>query len=157
MRLRIWQAQAIRLVNERRWPFLLLVLLAGCTRNSPYSPVEVSGKVLYKGKPVPGGTVKFVTSSGGYAAFATIDEDGSYRIKSSIGEVKIGIDNRLLRPSPKPRGSIGGHKIPEAEAPKVDSQKGHYVPLPTKYYSPDTSGLTYTVENKPQTHYIVLE
>jgi hypothetical protein len=155
MHVLIWirQARAARLTC---WPLLLLMLAAGCTRGHDHEHVDVSGKVLYKGKPLPGGTVKFVTTTGGYVAFAPIDEDGNYQIKAPIGEVKIGLENRLLQLSPSRRGVVGHHRPPEGEL-GPDATKGRFVPLPAKYYSPETSELKYNVENKPQTHDIVLE
>jgi hypothetical protein len=107
------------------------------TARRPVELVEVSGRVLYNGKPLPGGRVTFVTADG-FASTAVIDETGNYTIKSRVGEVGIGVDNRMLRER--------GNKI-----------KGRFVQIPAKYSTPDTSGLKYKVKKGHQTHDIELE
>jgi hypothetical protein len=126
--------------------------------NDPSKPrrsveyVEVTGKVLYKGKPLPGGMVTFVTADG-FASKGIIDEDGSYTIKTLVGDVKICVDNTMLaRKGPAPKKGAGKSKEPAPEQPK-----GKYVPLPRKYSNPDTSGLSWTVKKGKQTHDIELK
>jgi len=132
-----------------------LVLAAGCSGGgggSKFATAEVSGKVLFKGKPLPGGSVSFLPDkTGGVAATATIDEQGNYKITAPVGPVRISVDNRMLQQK-APHGHI--LKRPGADDPSLI--KGQYVALPEKYYSPDSSGLTYTVEGGTQTHDITL-
>ena len=101
------------------------------TARRPVELVEVSGRVLYNGKPLPGGRVTFVTADG-FASTAVIDETGNYRIKSRVGEAGIGVDNRMLQKR--------GNRVP-----------GRYVQIPAKYSTPDTSGLKYKVRKGQQT------
>jgi hypothetical protein len=107
------------------------------TARRPVELVEVSGRVLYKGKPLPGGRVTFVTADG-FAGTAVIDETGNYRIKARVGEAGIGVDNRMLRER--------GNRV-----------KGRFVQIPARYFTPDTSGLKYKVRKGQQTHDIELE
>jgi hypothetical protein len=138
----------------------LLILAAGCgggTRSVEHA--EVTGRVLYEGNPLPGGVVNFVTIKGAFANMGIIDENGNYQIKSPVGEVQIGVSNKMLeRESPKPKeepvkrvrvekGGGGG------SAPLV---KGRFVNIAPKYYDPATSGLKYTVKRGAQTHDIEL-
>jgi hypothetical protein len=58
---------------------VVLASLAGCS-NDPKTAV-VRGKVTYKGKPVPNGTVNFIPANGP-AATGEIGRDGSYRLKT---------------------------------------------------------------------------
>ena len=120
---------------------------------------EVTGRVLYEGNPLPGGVVNFVTIKGAFANTGIIDENGNYQIKSPVGEVQIGVSNKMLeREAPKPKedavksarqekGGGGGR------APLV---KGRFVNIPPKYYDAATSGLKYTVKLGAQTHDIEL-
>ncbi len=141
---------------------LSLGLLAGtmsCTKN-PHGTehVEVSGKVLFNGKPLPGGRVMFAAIKDGFAASAPIDENGTYQIKAPIGEVLISVDNRMFqaRGGAKP-GQERHPKRPDSQEEKAEPIKGRrYVPIPERYANADTSGLTYTVKPGPQTHDIEL-
>ena len=134
----------------------LLTLLAGCDKN-PHSAehTEVSGKVLFKGKPLPGGTVSFVAVNGGFTSTGTIDENGNYQIKAPVGDVEISVMNRMLQPS---RGSKGMRpaRLKKAEAKENRLLKGRWVKIPSHYEDPHTSGLKYTVKQGPQTHDIEL-
>src|SRR5260370_42095195 len=77
-----------------------LALAAGCGGGRPHVPTaEVSGKVLYKGQPLPGGSVMFFATQAEHVNSATIDENGNYKIDGAIGEVKISVDNRNLNPA----------------------------------------------------------
>jgi hypothetical protein len=134
---------------------LLLVLATGCSRPTSVEHVEVTGKVLYKNKPVTGGRVSFVTVKGAFNSTGTIDEKGNYTIKAPVGDVQISVDNSMLLP--RRGGKDKTHILPK---PGSESEKhpvkGVYVNLPPKYRTPDTSGLTYTVKSGPQTHDIIL-
>lgn len=133
----------------------LLTLLAGCGKN-PHSAehTDVSGKVLFQGKPLPGGIVSFVAVNGGFAATGTIDENGNYQIKAPVGDVEISVMNRMLQ------SSSGSKRMPprlkKAEATENQLLKGRWVKIPSHYEDPQTSGLKYTVKQGPQTHDIEL-
>jgi|SRR5579875_344133 len=145
----------------------LLILSAGCGSGSPRSVehTEVKGKVLFQGKPLPGGTVSFVAVNGAFAWTGPIDENGNYEVKAPVGEVRIGVDNRMLQKQSskqggepmemktlreKMEGDVSKDQLPKGRL------KGRYVPIPKKYTDPSTSGLTYTVKPGPQTYDIEL-
>jgi hypothetical protein len=120
--------------------------------------VEVSGKVLFKGNPLPGGRVTFAAIEGGFASTRPIDENGNYKINAPIGAVLISVDNRMLQPR---RGARRGQehrlKRPDSEVVEEEPIKGRrYVKIPERYANCDTSGLTYTVKPEAQTHDIEL-
>jgi hypothetical protein len=118
---------------------------------------DVSGRVLLHGKPLPGGTLVFVTTDG-FSGDGRIDEKGNYKGHAPIGEVKIGVDNRMLDKTSKGANLEAvkrGAGRPDSGQP--DPVKGTYVRIDSKYYDPTTSGLTYTVTKDPQTHDITLE
>src|SRR5262245_6140514 len=77
---------------------LSILLVAGCTRSAERQ-AEVSGKVTYNGKPLPGGRVTFVGSKG-YTGSGIISPQGEYSLHSPLGEVQIGVDNRMLKSDP---------------------------------------------------------
>jgi hypothetical protein len=143
------------------WGLVPLVFLVGCGRvEKKIQQAEVSGKVYYQGKPLPGGIVKFVNSSG-YIGISVIDPaDGSYKLEAPVGEVKIAVDNRML--------NTGGRQRPPVDLSAVKRERsnrpggggqvitGTFVPLPSHYSDPESSGLKYTVKKGAQTYDIEL-
>lgn len=139
---------------------LMAFVVSGCSHSvkAPQT-TEVSGKVTYNNKPVPGGVVTFVAVKGGFAGNGTIDENGNYKATSvPVGDVKITVSNKMLSagrgaPAPGHGPMLGGR--PGGEKP--NEQKGHYIALPPKYADADTTDLTYTVVSGPQSHDITLK
>jgi hypothetical protein len=146
--------------RSRCLAFGLLLLAVGCGGGGGRPHVamaEVSGKVLYNRQPLPGGTVGFYATQVEFMNPAIIDENGNYKIEAPVGEVKITVDNRFLNPAATkfPEAKKGAGRPPgAAETPQV---KGTYKRIPTKYYSRDTTDLTYTVTKGAQTYDIELK
>jgi hypothetical protein len=119
---------------------------------------EVSGKVTYQGKPLPGGRVTFLTSKG-LIFSGPIDTDGNYKLKASVGDAKVSVDNSMLKKDDSPRVDLRhppGVKPPpgvqvEAEKSSASDITGTYVPLPPKFQDPDSSGLKCSVKSGTQT------
>lgn len=157
---------------------VILPLLTGCGPGQG----TVSGKVLYQGKPVPGGTVMFSPVDSRYnLATAQLDEEGNYSLTVTAGEVRISVDNSALKdpgaggddivPTGEglakgaPAGAIGPPKgaleqfTKDKGAPKVVREKavGKYVKIPAEYSRTDITELRYTVKTGPQTHNIELK
>ncbi len=160
MVLRVGQAGTARLGCLRCAPLWLLVaaVVGGCSGEAVKPPpsAEVSGKVLFNGKPVSGGEVTFVAVKGGFASGGRIDESGNYKVTAPVGEVKITVDNRMLQ---KGRGAprAGGPMLKKPDGPTPQEMKGQYVALPPKYATADRTDLTYTVVSGSQSHDITLE
>jgi hypothetical protein len=135
--------------------FGLLTLLVGCKSN-PHSVehAEVSGKVVFQGKPLPGGRVTFVAVQGGFASSGNIDENGNYQLSSPVGDVEIGVDNTMLQRQRGKPANLPHLKEPGAEEAKP--LKGKWVDIPASYADPHTSGLKFTVKPETQTHDIEL-
>jgi hypothetical protein len=120
---------------------LCLAILAAAAQARPAKKTgTIMGKVTYKGKPLPGGTVTFHPAKG-KAITGIIQPDGTYAVKDvPLGPAKVAIETESVKPKP-------------GAAPKG----GKYIPIPAKYASPKTSGLTYMVAAGKQTLDIVLE
>jgi hypothetical protein len=115
---------------------LLLTAILGCSRKHGMETAPVSGKVTYKGKPVPNGTVMFVPAEGP-AATGEIGPDGSYRLTTYV---------------PNDGAVLGSHKVSitalQDTGGGLPEQRSGTPPslLPPKYLSHDTSGLTAEVK-----------
>jgi hypothetical protein len=128
---------------------------------------KLTGKVLYKGKPVTGGSVIFRPSSASEnTVTAPIDPNGNYTATVPAGVVKIAVDNRDLQPpeatskkEPRPNLPKVGNVTSDTPDPRVNPQKpaGTYVKLPDKYHDVASSGLSYTVKSGSQNYDINLE
>jgi hypothetical protein len=134
--------------------FGLLILMVGCDKNPrSVDHADVSGTVLFQGKPLPGGRVSFV-AKGGFAASEIIDENGKYQIKAPVGDVEIGVDNQMLQQQRGKPTSTPRLKQPGAEPSKP--LKGRWVNISPSYADPHTSGLKFTVKPGTQTHDVEL-
>jgi hypothetical protein len=98
----------------------------------------VTGKVTYKGQPVPKGTITFVTlDKNGRNATGAIQPDGSYKLQTEdpgdgaqLGEYNVTVSAR-------------DDEILDYTPPKPIPPKRL---VPEKYERPQTSGLTKKVE-----------
>ena len=114
---------------------IAIFFIVGCLRNDGLVTAPVTGKVTYKGKPLPNGTIMFVPSEGP-AATGEIGSDGTYRLSTGS------IDGAVLgshKVSITALADIGG-ALPEQRNPTPPSL------LPAKYLSHETSGLTAEVK-----------
>jgi hypothetical protein len=124
-----------RMLRKSSWKFELVAvlicvalglvsLLSGCGgKNSDQKIAPVRGKVTYKGKPVPAGTIKFEPEGPGPSATGEIQRDGTYVLtthKEGDGAV------------------LGPHKV-TITAPAF--------PIPATYADSTTSGLKTLVED----------
>ena len=133
----------------------LLLAGAGCTQQG-----TVTGKVSYKGKKIPGGTVDFMTVAGGHVVHGNIDRDGNFTVsKVPPGMVKIAVHAAVPPPAPpggmkRPAG--GPMQMPAASTMMEGADRpldpSEYVKVPEKYTDIENSGLTYDVTPGPQTH-----
>lgn len=113
-----------------------LAFLAGCSSKRGLETAPVSGKVTYKGKPLPNGTVMFVPGEGP-AATGEIDKDGNYQLTTYAAGDGAVLGNHKV--SITALADIGS-ALPEQRNPTPPSL------LPAKYLSHDTSGLTVEVK-----------
>jgi len=118
---------------------LVVALAAGCTRKGGLETAPVSGKVTYRGKAVPTGTVMFVPDEGP-AATGEIGSDGAYKLTTYTTN-----DGAVL----------GKHKVTvtalQGMGDALPEQRSPTPPplVPAKYLSGETSGLTAEVKAVP--------
>jgi hypothetical protein len=113
-----------------------LSFLAGCSSKRGLETAPVKGKITFKGKPLPNGTVMFVPGEGP-AATGEIDKDGNYRLTTySTGDGAV----------------LGNHKVSITALADIGTalpeQRNPLPPslVPDKYLSHETSGLTFEVK-----------
>jgi len=114
------------------------LMFAGCGGSTEQAstllkPVPVKGSVLYKGKALTGGTVRFEPEDGGREASGNIEPDGTFTLttfKAADGAV------------------AGKHRV--AVDPPADKPKA----LPAKYKSAASSGIVLDVSIE-KTEYVV--
>jgi len=140
----------------------LMALSVGCSTNTK-ARGTVKGKVTFSGTPLPSGTVAFYGANNTLGS-ASIEKDGTYAIPDApLGQVRISV----TVPKPPPPGMMGPGMAASKSIKSVDPESGKsislvpseqtkIVPIPEKYASPDSSGLTFTVEKGEQTHDIKL-
>jgi hypothetical protein len=126
---------------------------AGCGDGlKPRYPV--AGKVAYKGQPVPKGTVSFSpVDAAGEGAFGEI-VDGFYRLTTHTtgdgavpGRYRVTITSAEVI-TPPAAFDTNPNATPEAAVAKAQRTAKHRIP--TKYASPESSGLT--AEVKPESN-----
>jgi hypothetical protein len=132
---------------------------------------HVTGKVTYKGQPVPAGWVQFRPADPARNSVTVeLKEDGTFAADLPAGDVTVTIDNREWEPraagaipsipagiplSAEARAQIAAAPKREAD-PKAGGRGGKYVPLPEKYFDGATSGLKFTVKGGNQTENLEL-
>ena len=155
----------MRRLAPRLGLLLVFPVLAGCAPRVGH----VTGKVTYKGNPVPAGWVQFRPADPGQnSVTAALDADGTFTADLPAGEVTVAIDNREWEPrteggvpalpaglpiSAEARAKLSaGAAAPRREAGSNPGGKsGKYVPLPEKYTDATTSGLKFTIKGGAQT------
>jgi len=78
-------------------PALAIGLVVGCSGGNKNS-ASISGKVTYKGQPVPGGNVVFLSEDATFNA--ALSKDGSYEVTNvPPGNMKVIIDTEVVNPA----------------------------------------------------------
>lgn len=108
----------------------------GCARKTGMETAPVVGKVTYRGKPVPTGTVMF-TPEEGPAATGNIAPDGTYRLTTyREGDGAVIGRHKVTITALQDMGNV----LPEQRSPTPPPL------VPVKYLSAETSGLTAEVK-----------
>ena len=131
----------------------LPLAVGGCGWEPHYEHARVHGKVTYKGKPVPLGSVLFVPvqpppDGSMHPASGTINPDGTYELQSTadpgaiLGEHKVvvmAIDGGQPAAAPDPSKAPEVGPAPAKNAVRFKSL------VPEKYSNPESTPLTHKV------------
>lgn len=117
----------------------ITVFFAGCSQGyKPPETVPVTGIVTYQGKPIPKVSIAFIPEKGMLASGKT-DDKGRFSLMTNrpgdgamVGSYKVSI-------------SFVPDEIPEMQGLTDGPPKKPDSPIPEKYGSPQTSGLTAAV------------
>jgi hypothetical protein len=131
-------------ICRRALGVMLLAAAIGCGGNTPRT-AAVSGTVTYKGKPLPNASVSFVPVKGdGRAASGVTNSAGRFDLGTFAaddgaipGSYRIGIIAR--GPDRPPKAGEMGSGMPGEMMPGDPL-------IPQKYFTPETSGLTWEVK-----------
>jgi len=124
----------------------------GCGRKT----ATITGKVTFKGQPLNGGVVAFLSTDGS-AASGLIDPDGMYTVaKVHVGEAKVTVQSM---PTPPMMVNPMTVKPKPAGAAEDSDEAGElpYVRIPERYLDKNKSGLSYTVQEGEQEFNIPLK
>lgn len=113
----------------------IALVSSGC--GSGDGPIDITGKVTYKGEPVTEGSVQFIEDATGRGAQVDLEPGGTYKASLPKGEYKV-----VVTPPYIVDESSG---IPNPYYKKVKN-------IPEKYHSTETSGLTASVNPDKTTH-----
>ena len=119
-------------------PLLASLSLIGCGSGTVESqkllqPVPVKGSVLFKGKPLAGGSIRFEPVDGGREAAGAIGPDGSFSLSTFQNH-----DGAV----------VGLHRV------GIEADGGKKIKLPMKFRSPASSGIELEVTPN-KTEYVV--
>jgi hypothetical protein len=133
---------------------LLFVLVLGCgSGRNPNVPASVSGKITYKGQPLKGGTIAFMSKEGAYTG--AIRSDGTYDIKDlPVGQMEVTIETESMNPNIKKQtyGKKGGASpMPSSAQEKAAGASDNYVHIPPRFGDRANSKLTATLTTGQQT------
>lgn len=129
----------------------ILLAVVGCGRRPATHPV--SGVVTFSdGEPVRSGLIEFLPVEGGSSARASLNQEGRYLLGVfATGDGAIAGDYVVVISQPQ----IGAGTLrPPPTGHIAEEHGGEHPPLglvPTRYASPQTSGLEATVYNSPNT------
>ena len=135
-----------------------LVGLSGCGA----AVGSIKGRVMYKGKNLPSGTVTFLGAKNDVAS-SPIASDGTYDIpKVSVGQAKVTVSMPVAPPVP-PGKTMDASKMKGGADPTGGTgtapaaPAGPRVSIPPHYQNPETSKLTFDVKPGPQPYDIKLD
>jgi hypothetical protein len=153
---------------------LLFVSVAGGCRKTASSAATLSGKVIFKGEPLPGGQITFHPKGEGGPISTGIDDKGAYRVAIPFsGEATVtvstanlkgkgdltkipGVDPAVLEEQNKKRLESIKSMPPEQQKLFLQSAGGTYTEIPSKYADPKTTPLSITIKGGSQTEDINL-
>jgi hypothetical protein len=151
-------------MTQRLLAILLLVTisvtLSGCARQTGRKSTGiVTGKVTYKGEPLPGGSIHFFMADGPEFAFM-IRSDGTFVAEVPAGPATIAVETEsakykgsraeMMKKWRKVAGPEYVHMKRETAPSEPFGPTIAYREIPERYSDPGQSGLTHDVVPGPQ-------
>jgi hypothetical protein len=135
-----------------------VVMATGCgqvAHEIPDTGATLEGSITLNGNPIP--LALIIVRSQSATSDSVVREEGKYKVPSvPLGLVKIGVDTEAMRGEVINRRMASAYKGPDGKAAESQVNKLKFVPVPTKYSDPDTSGLEFEVKKGVNTFDIVL-
>jgi hypothetical protein len=119
----------------RRLLILGVAVSLGC--GSAERPIDVSGKVTFRGEPVAEGAIQFIEDRTGRGGQVDLGPDGGYTVRLFAGEYRVAVTPPYIEDN-----SSG---MPNPYYKKVKN-------IPKKYHSTETSGFKAAVSRDQATH-----
>jgi hypothetical protein len=134
-------------IFTKSFPVLAFALVAVLNGGCGAGKGSIEGKVTYKGKPLPVGTVS-VFAGDNQVLSGTIAADGSYRVLGVPAGTAI---LTVATPPPAPPAFVPAVKPPPIQDPNYPKEMlpnptVKTVPIPKRYADPKESNLSVTVE-----------
>jgi hypothetical protein len=126
IRFEVWAATCL-------FALLAAAIAGGCSASSNPKTYPVKGKVIYRGQPVTGGLVMLVPDGAGHAATGSLEAGGEFQLttfEKNDGAVP-GKYNVAVQVFPAEGAGLPGAEFGNKKPP-----------IPAKYMSDSTSGLT---------------
>jgi len=137
---------------SRRIALFLFLALLGCNPSNP-AEGQVSGTVHFQGETLKSDDKVFLTvvffSQDGQQYAKMVGKDGKYALKVPTGPARVVVKGNPSIPL--------GLTAPGSSPPEMDETTKRLLKSLEKYKDPDRSGLSYTVQNTPQTYDIELK
>jgi hypothetical protein len=142
---------------------IALPILIGCTGSSSKplgKPVPVKGKVTYNGKPVPAGCIiTFINTERNFPATAQIAADGTYTLlfngkpEVPVGNYKVSVTLPVAQTASVDASNPDAYKaMMMSKGISKGSGEAKVATIPTKYATPEGSGVTFSVIEGPSTY-----
>ncbi len=127
-----------------------LIVTIGCNRGPQFC--DVNGKVIFDGKPLPGGTVQITNEDDTQMVFADLNIDGEFKMsRAPAGKVRVVVRTDSVKTQQIPPAVVKQLKAKGVAIVTPDPKEigNKYVAIPAKYGDRETTDLRYDlVANK---------
>ena len=130
--------------------FAVCLALAGCSRGPRFC--DVKGKVVYDGKPLPGGTVQITDEADTQMVFADLTIDGEFNVtRAPAGPVRFVVRTDSVKTLLDPKiAKMLQQKGVAAVAPDPKVKGNKYVAIPTRYGDRNQTDLKFDLKPDEQ-------
>lgn len=135
----------------------LVLWSAGCEKGHRRTETgaTLEGTITYGSQKVPAALV--IVAGKDHSATGNVGEDGRYKVENApLGEVNIGVNTAAARGEMQSKIMAEAYKGPGAKGVGKAS-KLQIVDVPGKYGTPESSGITTTVNKGANTYDIVIK